>query len=101
MRSDRGRRFLRRENRNDLEIDYVAPFGHPFVEKRSVVAVHHLKTALEIGRHPARKVVSTVRSHPPFLLEAAIGRLSVAIAVRLDHHEEHVGLGSARMTTLT
>src|SRR5450756_2955874 len=92
MRRDCRACFLRRDDRKDLELDEVTPVGHPLVQKHSVVAVHHLKAALEVGRHPARNVSRTGWGHPPLLPEATIDRLWITIAVLLDHHEEHVRL---------
>src|SRR6266550_163161 len=90
MGRDSRRRLLRRNDRDHLEFDDVTPIRHPFVEKNPVVAIHHLKAALEVGGHPARKVPRPWRSHAPLLLEAAIHWLRITITVLLDHHEEHL-----------
>src|SRR5689334_2065190 len=46
-------RLGRTDDGKDLELDDVSPSGDPFVEERSILALHDLVTSSQIRRHPA------------------------------------------------
>src|ERR1700682_4418957 len=95
MWGDRSRCLLRCENRKHLKLREVGPIRHPLVEECSVVAIHHLKAALEVSRDPARYIAHALGRHAPLLLKTAVDRLCIAISKVLDHHEKHQCSSSA------
>src|SRR5206468_11125772 len=43
----------------------------------------------QIGFDPAADERQAIRRHPALVAEAAVDRLGILVAKRLDHHEEH------------
>src|SRR5262245_45381652 len=79
----------RGHDRHDLELDEIAPEGHPLLEQARILALHELKAAVEVGFDPAAHVAEPFRSAATALAKAPVHRLRVPVLEPLDHHEEH------------
>ena len=81
--------FLRREDRNDLEVRQVRPVGDPAIDQGRIVSLHDLVAARQLRVHPAGDVAQTVRSQPPPVAVPLVHGPGVAVFETLDDHEQH------------
>lgn len=79
----------RRDHRNDVELDEVAPLLQPPVEEISVHARHDLIAAREVICDPAAHVRQTIRDGTAFLLEASVNGAGISVSKSFDNHELH------------
>lgn len=73
----------------DFEIDEIRPGRDPVIEQTTVLALHDLVAAGQIGGHPTVDVAKPVRCQSALLAEAIIDGTRIAVAEILDDEEEH------------
>lgn len=81
--------FRRSDHRNHFKVREILPVRHPLVEQRSVIALHHLVTDLEIVGDPAADVFQPRRRKSSFVPKALIDRSCITVVESLDDHIQH------------
>src|SRR5207248_10501631 len=85
-RSDSFCGFCGTDDGMHLEIDDVAPLGHPLIQELRVVRFQELIAALKVRIHPTGDVRKTCWREPSPISKSPMDRNSVATPEALDHH---------------
>src|SRR5260221_765583 len=85
-----GRRgFGGRHDRDDFELDEVAPVADPLIEQAAIVAFHDLVAGGQLGGDPAVDVPQSLGRQPAALVETTVDGERVTVFVVFDDHVEH------------
>ena len=82
------RRFLRRNDGIDFEVNDVAPVRDPLLEICDIGRLHQLETAFEFVINPTRNVLQSFRSQAATLMKAPVDWNRIAILKVFDNHVE-------------
>src|SRR6478609_1508945 len=89
QRRHRRRRLGRREDRNALEIDEVAPLRHPLLEERGIVALHDLIAMADVRRDPARDILQAVGRETAPVAKSPVDGACIPVAKVFHDHVAH------------
>src|SRR5262245_34408567 len=76
-------RLVRRDHRDDVEVDEVGPPLDPEVQRAAALRFHDLEARRQVVRDPAREVLDTLGRQPAVLSEATVDRPGIAVPVPL------------------
>ena len=87
-------RLLPGDDRYDFKLHQAGPLRYPSLKKADVAALHQLKAAAEVRRHPAIQKGQALGHHASLLRQAPVNGLPILVPEPLDHHKQHVKLPS-------